>query len=319
MKKTFVSIGGCTQDVYVYVDGGEMFKHPATGHEYIGFHFGGKTLVTSVHHFYGGGAANTAASFASMGLLAMPIMAVGGDAIGASILDNLKKRGADISLCQRYKHEKSGYSVLAIGPGHEHAILTYRGANGSLVIRDKEARAIRNAQWLYISSQSGDWQKMLRKIFSLRKHRIAWNPGGAQLKAGKEGIGKYFPKTDVLILNSDEAADLARPFLGVTTDKEKLMALIQGWGPNYFLMTEGAAGAHLYDGKKFYYQKALRKTHITDTTGAGDAFGSGFVAGLEIYRGDIKKALRLAAMNSAEEIGLLGPQRDLVEKKELKK
>ncbi|MCU0678991.1 MAG: carbohydrate kinase family protein [Planctomycetes bacterium] len=317
MKYDFVSIGGCTQDVYIYADGGEMFKNLADGHEYYGFKFGGKSLVSSVHFFFGGGAANTSVSFANLGFKALPITAIGSGLRGADILKNLEDKKVDTSLVQKYKHEKSGYSVIVLGPGNEHILFTYRGANGLVKIGRKEEQAIKSADWVYISSLSGDWKKLLKKIFAIRQHNIAWNPGGAQLKAGKKELAEYIKKTTVLILNSDEALDLVHPEYTAQLDKEKMMEIIYGWGPDYFLMTEGAEGAHLYDGQKFYFQKALRKKHITDTTGAGDAFGSGFVAGLKLFKHNLPKALRVAAMNSAHEIALLGPQRDLLKKWEV--
>jgi len=319
MKYDFVSIGGCTQDVYLYAEGGEMFKNLADGHEYFGFKFGGKSLVSSVHFFFGGGAANTSVSFASLGFKALPITAIGSGPRGADILKNLEHKKVDTRMFQRYKHEKSGYSVIVLGPGNEHILFTYRGTNGLLKIGRQEEQVIKDAEWVYISSLSGDWKKLLKKIYSLRKHNIAWNPGGAQLKAGKKDLADYIKKTTVLILNSDEALDLVRPDYNAELDKEKIMKLIHGWGPDYFLMTDGAQGAHLYNGNNFYYQKALRKKHITDTTGAGDAFGSGFIAGLKMHKNNLPKALRIAALNSAHEIELLGPQHELLKKTEAKK
>ena len=50
----------------------------------------------------------------------------------------------------------------------------------------------------------------------------------------------------------------------------------------------------------------------------GDAFGSSFVAGLELYKGDIQKAMNLAARNSASVVSMLGAQAGLLRKKDIK-
>lgn len=316
MKYDFISIGGSTQDVYLYAERGKLFLDKEENHDYYGFRFGGKSMVTSTHFFFGGGAANTSVSFASFGFNAQPITAIGHDHIGEAILKNLEDHNVNTEFCQKYKREKSGYSVIVLGPGHEHILFTYRGANNLIKLGEKESHAIKSSKWVYISSLSGEWEKLIKKVFSLKKSHIAWNPGGIQLKAKKEVLQKFLKNITVLILNNDEASDLAKLFSKQKLDNEKAMKLIQSMGPQYVLMTEGAEGAHLYDGKKFYFQKALRKKHITDTTGAGDAFGSGFVAGMEIYNYNIEKAMKLAALNSYDEIGVLGPQRELADKKD---
>jgi sugar/nucleoside kinase (ribokinase family) len=55
-----------------------------------------------------------------------------------------------------------------------------------------------------------------------------------------------------------------------------------------------------------------------DTTGIGDSFNSSFLAGLEIYKGDIQKSLELGAKNSASVISQQGAQNGLLTIKDLK-
>lgn len=47
-------------------------------------------------------------------------------------------------------------------------------------------------------------------------------------------------------------------------------------------------------------------------TGVGDAFNSTFAAGLNLYQGDIKKSLHLAAKNTASKIAHFGAQNGLI-------
>ena len=81
------------------------------------------------------------------------------------------------------------------------------------------------------------------------------------------------------------------------------------------IITRGKHGADAYDGEKFYHQDILREKRRMDTTGVGDAFGSTFVAGLEIYNGDIQKAMYLSVKNTASVIGQQGAQNGLLSRR----
>jgi len=76
-------------------------------------------------------------------------------------------------------------------------------------------------------------------------------------------------------------------------------------------------GAYIYDGKQIYFEKASKQKSI-DTTGAGDAFNSSFLAGLIIYNNDIKKSLKLAILRSGNVVSNIGAQSGLLTKNQIK-
>ncbi len=155
--------------------------------------------------------------------------------------------------------------------------------------------------------------------------KVAWNPGHIQLHEGIETIGRYLKKAAVVIVNKDEAIELvvsdlkyrgqSHEFLN---DVKNLLTIIKGWGPRIVIVTSGPDGADAYDGRDFYRQPAIKEKKRIDTTGVGDAFGSSFVAGLMLYKGDIAKAMYLASRNTASVIGEQGAQNGLLKKKELR-
>ena len=55
-----------------------------------------------------------------------------------------------------------------------------------------------------------------------------------------------------------------------------------------------------------FYRIIIKPIRAVDATGAGDSFGSGFLAGLIRWRGDIKRAVALAVNNSAADIRQIG-------------
>jgi len=77
----------------------------------------------------------------------------------------------------------------------------------------------------------------------------------------------------------------------------------------------GKNGADAYDGRIFYHQDILHERRRMDTTGVGDAFGSTLVAGLELFNGDIAKAMYLSVKNTASVISEQGAQNGLLTKR----
>jgi sugar/nucleoside kinase (ribokinase family) len=323
MKFDFITIGGATEDIYMHTDGG-LLINTEEYQNIFGLKLDSKVPVKKAGFYFGGGAANAAASFALMGFKTAAVLGVGSDERGRDIIKNLKKKKIDTSCVQIHKDEKSGFSIFLFGPGNEHVLFTYRGANSYLELNEKDIANISRAECIYIASLTGDWKKLLKKICGIKKAKIVWNPGGSQIKAGKKTLLPFFKHTDVLIMNSDEAALLTMPEDDryqadkISEKIEKMLRLIKRFGPKIAVITDGANGAYAFDGKKTYFQPALRTRYIIDTTGAGDAFGSGFAAGLKIYNNDIPRAMEMAAKNAAMEISKRGPQNKTLSADEIK-
>lgn len=77
-------------------------------------------------------------------------------------------------------------------------------------------------------------------------------------------------------------------------------------GAEVLLATFGEKGSLAYDGTKFYRQKCLTSTHLVNTVGAGDSYGSGFMAG--IIRGEsIEACMERGARKAAEIVSIFEP------------
>ena len=97
-----------------------------------------------------------------------------------------------------------------------------------------------------------------------------------------------------------------------TNDIESLLKKLYSEGPQIVTITCGAEGAWSYDGKELFFQKALDVDCI-NTTGAGDAFGSTFLAAYIKNNGDINHALAAGIVNSSKVIQKIGAQNGLVD------
>jgi len=325
MNYDIITIGGAVEDITFYTDDGIVIdnRQDVLRQRLLAFEYGAKIRVREAHTTFGGGAANTAVSASRLGLKTACICAVGDDSRGESIIANLKTHQVDTQFVQTVKNEMSGFSFLLVGPGNEHVIFSHRAANAKLNLAGKILRD-NTAKWIYITSLSGNWQKVLKTVFSRHNNfKIAWNPGGIQLRDGQREIRRYLQYTEVIIMNEDEATELvaadkkvmagykeSAKFLG---EVKNLLTVIKSYGPKIAVITRGKMGADAYDGRTFYHLGVKRERKRVDTTGVGDAFGSALVCGLQLYHGDIAKAMDLGIRNAASVIAKQGAQNGLLQ------
>jgi len=316
-----ITFGGVTQDIMFYTDEAVLIKNKKDPlrQELIAFEYGAKIRSNKVKFTFGGGAGNTAVSFAKLGLNVGVVTRLGGDRIGDDYLKNFRINKINTSLIQKDKTMGSGFSfIINYGDYNEHVIFSYRGANDNLKIESNKLLN-KKANWYYIAALGGKYFKKnldnIFKIASLNKIKIAWNPGKTELAQGYSYLKKFLIKTSVLVVNYDEAIELALSAKKKTKNIKKLIKILYDFGPKIITISHGHLGAYLFDGQNFYYEKALPVTGI-NTTGAGDAFGSSLVAGLILFKNNLRKALHLAIIRSNYVIRKIGAQTGLLNKNE---
>jgi len=327
MTYDFITIGGATRDISFFTDQGVLLnnRRDVLRQKLLAFEYGAKIKVDKFYYSFGGGAANSAVNLTNFGFKTACLLMLGADEAGSLILKNLRQHGVDSSLVKINKREESGASFILIARGGERIIFGARGANRCLAITAADQKVLKKTKNIYLASLSGPWWPNLARIFSLasprakKKVKIFWNPGASQYKGGLKKLAAFLPRVTVFALNKDEAIELvlsssrhrhlSRAFLNRT---DNLLRLIYNFGPKIVLITLGKAGAAAYDGHKIYRQRIFKEKKRVDTTGIGDIFNSTFAAAYELFKGDIKKALRLAMRNAAAKIGHLGAQNGLL-------
>ena len=329
MKYDVITIGGATEDITFYVDDYYLLdkEQGLAGSKLLAFDYGTKVNIRKTYMTFGGGAANTAACFSSLGLKTAGLISYGSDQRGREIVKNLRKFKVDTKLMKKIPGKMSGFSFIVIGSKNEHVAFSHRAANSYLNISQVDIKKITGkSEWLFITSFSGDWKKDFDKLFTITKNKIAWNPGEQQLAAGHIALSKYLKKTHILVFNKDEAIKLIlshkqhanKPY-NFLADTKNLLNIIFNWGPKIVIITNGEHGADAYDGIKYYHQNIIDIKKKEDTTGLGDCFGSTFVAGLGLYQGNIKKSLLLAAHNAAAVLSQQGAQNGFLTRQEIER
>jgi sugar/nucleoside kinase (ribokinase family) len=96
----------------------------------------------------------------------------------------------------------------------------------------------------------------------------------------------------------------------VDTDVKEILESLRKIGPKVVIVTDGPEGTYSYDGQKYLHMPIVPAT-VVERTGAGDAFGSGFLAGY-ISGKSVEECLRWGTVNSASVLGFVGPQAGLL-------
>jgi sugar/nucleoside kinase (ribokinase family) len=311
-----VTVGSALKDIMFYSN--EITVTRARNKKVIEMEYGAKFPVDDVFVNYGGGAINVAVGLKNFGVDVSPLVCLGNDQVGKEIYAHLKKERIDTSLIQVNKKEKTGFSiVVSAAKDKEHTIFTHKGASNFLTMPN--LRGFRT-KWFYVSALSNkDWVTEFEKIVRQTKRgvKIAWNPGLMQLKDFKH-IVPFLPAIEVLILNRDEAVKLltdVNPRLAKcgSSDSRLLLSKLKALGAKNVIITQSARGVVAIDEAGLFHYfpaKAIQK-RIVDTVGAGDSFGSGFLAAF-LKWGNFSKALQLGIRNSAHNLYRVGAQNGLL-------
>lgn len=327
-KYQVITIGGATRDIIFFTSEGRIIPTPEdlTRQKLLGFEYGAKIISSKAYFTLGGGGCNVAVSLSRLGLKVASFIKVGNDREGDSIREDLVQEGVGVDLFQQEKKLSTGFSLLVVDEkAKDHVAFLYRGANDKLKLSDKQFKNFKT-QWIYLSSLTGkNWSENSRNIFKLinqKKIKLTWNPGETQLLTGRRSLARLLAVTEILIINKDEAIELV---LSAVSKKPTqinqisyLLKTVKSYGPQIVAITVGKKGAYVYDGQEIYYQKTL-PVKVIDTTGAGDAFGSSFLGGMILTKGEIKKALKLAIINSSAVVTRIGTQTGLLRKSEISK
>ncbi len=310
MKYDVLSLGPARMDVFV--------KLPEEISEWcsidkkrcmIELGFGEKIAVKSVDYAVGGNTGNNAVGVTRLGLKAAMLGGMGDGWGDVEAVKILQKEGVNTEHIQIVPG-KSGFGVV-INYQEERTILSYYADTNVQIPGDLNIQA----DWMYLTTAGETYEDFYKQALDLAKSkriRVAFNPGSRQLKAGIEKLKNAYEMTEILFVNKEEAAML------ISGDVGNVKALLNGLhnlGPKTVIITDGPAGTYAYDGNKYWHMPIV-PAPVVERTGAGDAFGSGFLSAI-IKGKDIPEALRWGTVNSASVLGFIGPQAGLLNEEKM--
>lgn len=298
-----VSIGAALQDVY-------LIDHDDFGTNKRGFfnqlELGTKVDIDKIQFSTGGGATNAATTFARNGHESIFMGCIADDTAGTAIINSLDDEGIDSSYVTYVNNIHTGYSVLLLAPNGERTILTCRGASAKFDSLNPDDLDNIYPDWLYVTTFRGNMD-MLDQFFTKAKSlgaKIMFNPGNLELAHQRKLLG-LLSDVDVLLVNKSEAKKIIQG-----TSLHELILRIKNYVPAA-IITDGNQGAIANDGTEVYRLGLYEDVPIKDATGAGDAFGSGFLAA---YAGgkSFKDSLIFASANSTSVVRKIGSKAGII-------
>ena len=296
-----VSLGSALQDIYL-ADHDDLVPSNIDGKLILGkISVGSKVDIDKIHYSVGGGGVNSAVTFARHGHEAIVMGNIGRDSAGTAVIHTLNCEGIDASYVNCLERSATGTSVILLDTKNgERTILTHRGASGQFGNFSEKDLDLIHPDWLYITTLHGDMDTLARFLEKAQalKAKVMFNPGMGELKNSKELL-KLLKYVNVLIVNKFEAAQIVPG--SVLTE---LLYRLSGYTETT-IITDGAMGGIAGNGSEIYRFGIYEDKKVQDATGAGDAFGSGFLAHFASGK-SFRSSLIFAAANSTAVVSKLG-------------
>ena len=147
-------------------------------------------------------------------------------------------------------------------------------------------------------------QQKLADYAVKNKIKIMFNPSSYVVKKGKKFVSPLMKKSEIVVLNKEESGYITQGSI-----EDRLKQLVR-MGPKIAIITDGKNGAWLLK-DKFIYRAIPHKVNVVESTGAGDAFASAFLASF-IKTNGIKKSLHIALANSQSVLSHYGAKNKLL-------
>lgn len=271
--------------------------------------------------FFGGSPSNIAMNTKKLGINSTVAAAVGRDGFGTFLINSLVSNNINTSCIQLTDHPSS--MVLLTKSKSTPAPIFYRGADYHLKYNSELQENLKNSKIVHFSCWPISKQpsrSTVEKIieyavennilvcFDPNYHDMIWEKN----EDGREYIKSILSKVQIVKPSEDDAERL----FGKDTPENQIEKFL-GLGVKLVIMTLGRQGAIVSNGtetKRF----ETKADEVIDTTGAGDAFWSGFYAAV-INGYTVEQAVDLGLSVSAYKLRFTGavvelPKLELINK-----
>lgn len=301
-----ISIGDSVVDTFIPLS--DALVEDIKGELMLCLKYGKKIPVGHSISLVAGNAANNAVGASRLKMKTAIYVNIGNDQEGQNIKDKLIKEGIDTS-----------FVILNQDlPTNHHVVLTFKGERTILVYHQPWKYILPDldtTKWVYFTSLAPTFveSNIVNQVVNYLERvsaRLVYNPGTFQIKSGVKKNPRLLSLTEVFIVNADEAKIILGYEASENIPVKKLLSSITDLGPKEAIITDGSNGSYGFDGEKFYHLGVF-PAKLVESTGAGDAFSTGVLAGF-FHKEELKEAMRWGASNAASVIEQIGPQAGLL-------
>lgn len=254
---------------------------------------GNVDFIEEIRLTVAGTAGGTVVNTAKLGLKSLAVGALGDDEKASWIMLSLAKHGIDTSAMQRIRDVPTSATILNVRPNGERPALHVRGASDHLDVSPAMYDQVFDAAVVHLGGTG-----LLKKLdgpasvtlLKEAKRRgctttfdlIATNADTIRM------VKPLMPYIDYFMPSIEEAKDLSGQ-----TDPEDCARFFLDNGTTCCIITLGGEGAFYAHRDGTRKLSRAYEVKVVDTTGCGDAFVAGFIAGLH-HKMEVETALRLA-------------------------
>lgn len=306
-----ITIGDPVLDIHIEIDGqNASYRNNSAGEAELCLPYGKKIPIEHGFQDLGGNACNVAVGAHKLGLSSTLLTTIGGDGVGHTILDQLHGKGLSTDLVATDPHGTTRYSII-LNHKEERTILSYADTK-----HYQWPDTVPPTEWIYYSGLNDPELFIQNKLLLyLAKHpstSLVVNPSSRLLAFGMSALKAVIARSDILILNLEEAEAIT----GTTLEKEKSVATLihklLALGTDEVAITDGPRGAWAGTAEELWHLDSY-PVKVVSKTGAGDAFSSGYLTARSLGR-DIPHALEWGIANSSGVISQHGAQTGLLDR-----
>ena len=255
----------------------------------------------------GGSVANSMVGLSSFGNPVYFFGKVNNDLLGKKYFESLKKENVGFNFQEEIHKDSTGICFIFITPDGERTMSTHLGIANKLSEKEVNDKEIKKSELILIEGYLWDTPEaknaITKSIEIASKNSTLISLSLSDVfcvkRFRKEFLDLTKNKIDLLFGNEGEFK-----FLFENDDIEKIIKELSTLNKT-FIITMGAKGAICVNKKDIFKTSSEKIDKVTDLTGAGDLFASGFIHGF-VNKMGFEKSLKLGAKSSAEIIKIFG-------------
>ena len=257
----------------------------------------------------GGCSVNCAFALAKMGLSASLFVKTGADSLGDFVISEAKRLGISTDGIVRDPSTHTAFTMVCVNSSGERTFLHTFGANATLTADDIRLDLLEGHKIAYIGGAmlmpTFDGEQtagLLKKIREMGITTVLDTAHNDRVKDWYAVIAPCLPHLNFFIPSDKEATQ----FAGGIEDPAELARFFRDNGAKNVVIKMGDKGSYLLaeDGQTAF-APVYPVENVVDTTGAGDTWGAGFLAGLNLNM-DLPEAMKLGNATAAHCIQAAG-------------
>lgn len=240
---------------------------------------GNVDFIDEIRLTVAGTAGGTVVDLAKLGLNCQAVGAVGDDEKADFVLSHMGKAGIDCRLMRQVEGVETSATILNVRANGERPALHARGASDHFDVSDDILADVLDCRFLHLggtgllAKMDGEPSRALLQAAQEAGCKTTWDLVGAGPDTWPF-VEPLLPHIDYFVPSIEEAEILS----GVAGVEENIK-FFQSRGVRCVVLTMGAEGSMIADGDGRVHVPVY-DIEVVDTTGCGDAYTAGFIAGL---------------------------------------